>query len=100
MSLVFGLSPADDAFRHLEAPYQSIELDGNLAAHLSLGMVTFFMMGMGKASGIQTSDSIESKDAEALSYYAMFLGFVIVLTKRWHLPGARSKSIRFHSLLI
>jgi adenylate cyclase len=76
----FGLSPADEAvplFR--SAATRAIELDGNLAsAHLSLGMVNFFHDWEWEKAEQEFKQAIllNPKDAEALSYYAIFLGFV------------------------
>jgi len=76
----FGLSPADEAvppFR--SAATKAIELDGNLAgAHLSLGLVNFFHDWEWEKAEQEFKQAIllNPKDAEALSYYAMFLGFV------------------------
>jgi serine/threonine-protein kinase len=76
----FGLSPADEAvplFR--SAATKALELDGNLAgAHLSLGMVNFFHDWEWEKAEHEFKQAIllNPKDAEALSYYAMFLGFV------------------------
>ena len=75
----FGLSPADEvvpSFR--SAATKAIELDGNLAgAHLSLGMVNFFHDWEWEKAEQEFKQAIllNPKDAEALSYYAMFLGF-------------------------
>jgi serine/threonine-protein kinase len=76
----FGLTPSDEAvppFR--SAATKAIELDGNLAgAHLSLGMVNFFHDWEWEKAEQEFKQAIllNPKDAEALSYYAMFLGFV------------------------
>ena len=76
----FGLSPADEAvplFR--SAATKAIELDGNLAsAHLSLGMVNFFHDWEWEKAEQEFKQAtlLNPKDAEALSYYAMFLAFV------------------------
>ncbi|HKR59268.1 MAG TPA: hypothetical protein VJS64_06000, partial [Pyrinomonadaceae bacterium] len=76
----FGLSPADEtvpAFR--TAATKAIELDGTLAgAHLSLGMVNFFhdWEWVKAEQEFKQAILLNPKDAEALSYYAMFLGFV------------------------
>jgi TolB-like protein/Flp pilus assembly protein TadD len=76
----FGLSPADQAvplFR--SAATKAIELDGNLAgAHLSLGLVNFFHDWEWEKAEQQFKQAVllNAKEAEALSYYAMFLGFV------------------------
>ncbi|MEK6334751.1 MAG: protein kinase [Acidobacteriota bacterium] len=76
----FGLSPADDTVRPFRsAATKAIELDGNLAgAHLSLGMVNFFHDWEWEKAEQEFKQAIllNPKDAEALSYYAMFLGFV------------------------
>jgi len=75
----FGLSPTDEvvpSFR--SAATKAIELDGNLAgAHLSLGMVNFFHDWEWEKAEQEFKQAIllNPKDAEALSYYAMFLGF-------------------------
>jgi len=79
VSWFFGLSPADEvvpSFR--SAATKAIELDGNLAgAHLSLGMVNFFHDWEWEKAEQEFKQAIllNPKDAEALSYYAMFLGF-------------------------
>src|SRR5436190_1571056 len=76
----FGLSPADETvpiFRSAAA--KAIELDGNLAgAHLSLGLINFFHDWEWEKAEQEFKQAIllNPKDAEALSYYAMFLGFV------------------------
>jgi serine/threonine-protein kinase len=76
----FGLSPADETvptFR--SAATKAIELDGNLAgAHLSLGLVNFFHDWEWEKADQEFKQAIllNPKDAEALSYYAMFLCFV------------------------
>lgn len=76
----FGLSPADESVPQFRsAAAKAIELDGNLAgAHLSLGMVNFFHDWEWKKAEQEFKQAIllNPKDAEALSYYAMFLGFV------------------------
>ncbi len=76
----FGLSPADETVpRFRSAATKALELDGNLAgAHLSLGMVTFFHDWEWDKAEQEFKQAIllNPKDAEALSYYAMFLGFV------------------------
>jgi serine/threonine-protein kinase len=76
----FGLSPADEAVPQFRsAATKAIELDGNLAgAHLSLGMVNFFHDWEWEKAEQEFKQAIllNPKDAEALSYYAMFLGFV------------------------
>ena len=76
----FGLSPADEAVPQFRsAATKAIELDENLAgAHLSLGMVTFFHDWEWEKAEQEFKQAtlLNPKDAEALSYYAMFLGFV------------------------
>jgi serine/threonine-protein kinase len=76
----FGLSPADVAVPpSRSAATKAIELDGNLAgAHLSLGMLNFFHDWEWEKAEQEFEQAIllNPKDAEALSYYAMFLGFV------------------------
>ena len=76
----FGLAPADVAVPpSRSAATKAIELDGNLAgAHLSLGMVNFFHDWEWEKAEQEFKQAIllNPKDAEALSYYAMFLGFV------------------------
>jgi serine/threonine-protein kinase len=75
----FGLSPAAEAvplFR--SSATKAIELDRNLAgAHLSLGLVNFFHdWEWEKAEQeFKTAILLNPRDAEALSYYALFLGF-------------------------
>ena len=73
----FGLSPADEAVPQFRsAATKAIELDGNLAgAHLSLGMVNFFHDWEWEKAEQEFKQAIllNPKDAEALSYYAMFL---------------------------
>ena len=76
----FGLSPADETVPQFRsAAIKAIELDGNLAgAHLSLAMVNFFHDWEWEKAEEEFKQAIllNPKDAEALSYYAMFLGFV------------------------
>ena len=76
----FGLTPADKAVPQFRsAATKAIELDGNSAsAHLSLGMVNFFHDWEWEKAEQEFKQAIllNPKDAEALSYYAMFLGFV------------------------
>jgi serine/threonine-protein kinase len=76
----FGLSPADEVVPPSKrAANKAIELDGNLAgAHLSLGMLNFFYDWEWVKAEQEFKQAIllNAKDAEALSYYALFLGFV------------------------
>ena len=76
----FGLSPADEAVPSFRRDAtKAIELNGNLAsAHLSLAMVNFFHDWEWEKAEQEFKQAIQlnPKDAEALSYYAMFLGFV------------------------
>jgi len=76
----FGLSPAAETVpRFRSAATKAIELDGNSgSAHLSLGMVNFFHDWEWEKAEQEFKQAIllNPKDAEALSYYAMFLGFV------------------------
>ena len=76
----FGLSPAAETVpRFRSAATVAIELDGNSgSAHLSLGMVNFFHDWEWEKAEQEFKQAIllNPKDAEALSYYAMFLGFV------------------------
>ncbi len=76
----FGLSPADEVVPpSRSAANKAIELDGNLAgAHLSLGMLNFFYDWEWVKAEQEFKQAIllNAKDAEALSYYALFLGFV------------------------
>jgi len=74
------LSPADETVPQFRsAAAKATELDGNLAgAHLSLGMVNFFHDWEWEKAEQEFKQAIllNPKDAEALSYYAMFLGFL------------------------
>ena len=76
----FGLTPADEAVPpSRSAATKAIELDGNLAgAHLSLALLNFFYDWEWEKAEQEFKQAIllNPKDAEALSYYAMFLGFV------------------------
>jgi|GEM_PF-151997 len=76
----FGLSPADETIPSFRsAATKAIELDGNLSgAHLSLALVNFFHDWEWEKAEQEFKQAIllNPKDAEALSYYAIFLGFV------------------------
>jgi adenylate cyclase len=75
----FGLLPAEQTIPQCKtAAIRALELDGNLAdAHLSLAIITFFYDWEWEKAEQEFKQSIalNPNNAEALSYYAMFLGF-------------------------
>ena len=75
----FGLLPAGQTIpQSRTAAIGALEIDGNLAdAHLSLAIITFFYdWEWEKAEQeFKRSIALNPNNAEALSYYAIFLGF-------------------------
>ncbi len=75
----FGLLPAEQTIPQCKtANIKALEIDKNLAdAHLSLAMITFFYDWEWEKAEKEFKQSItlNPNNAEALSYYAMFLGF-------------------------
>ncbi|HKZ78845.1 MAG TPA: hypothetical protein VJ124_11125 [Pyrinomonadaceae bacterium] len=75
----FGLLPAEQTIPQSKtAAIRALKIDENLAdAHLSLGIITFFYDWEWEKAEQQFKQSIalNPNSAEALSYYAMFLGF-------------------------
>jgi eukaryotic-like serine/threonine-protein kinase len=88
----FGLRPAEHIVPQFKsAAKRALELDEKLAeAHLSLGLIIFFHDWEWKKAEEEFKKSIQlnPRNAEALSYYAMFLGFLerfdeaIILARR------------------
>ena len=75
----FGLLPAGQTIPHCKAAtHKALDIDGTLAnAHLSLAMTTFFYdwEWEGAEQAFRQSIALKPNDAEALSYYALFLAF-------------------------
>ena len=75
----FGLLPAGQTIPQCRAAtHKALEVDGTLAnAYLSLAIITFFYdWEWEKAEqAFRQSIALNSNDAEALSYYALFLAF-------------------------
>ena len=75
----FGILPAEQTIPQCKADnIKALELDENLAeAHLSLAMITFFHDWEWEKAEKEFKQSIalNPNNAEALSYYAMFLAF-------------------------
>ena len=75
----FGLLPAGQTVPQCKAAtHKALEVDGTLAnAHLSLAMITFFYdwEWEGAEQAFRQSIALNPNDAEALSYYALFLAF-------------------------
>ena len=75
----FGLLPAGQTIPQSKAAtHKALEVDGTLAnAYLSLAMITFFYDWEWERAeqAFRQSIALNSNDAEALSYYALFLAF-------------------------
>lgn len=76
----FGILPAEEVIPQAKADYRrALALDSDLAeAHLSAAMIMFFYdwNWNGAEQSFARSLSLDPKNAEALSYYAMLLGFL------------------------
>ena len=74
----FGLLPAGQTVPQSKAAtHKALEIDGTLAdAHLSLAMITFFYDWEWESAeqAFRQSIALNPNNAEALSYYALFLG--------------------------
>ena len=75
----FGLLPAEQTVPQSKAAtHKALEIDGTLAdAYLSLAMITFFYDWEWESAeqAFRQSIALNSNNAEALSYYALFLAF-------------------------
>ena len=75
----FGLLPAGQTVPQSKAAtHKALEIDGTLAdAHLSLAMITFFYDWEWESAeqAFRQSIALNANNAEALSYYALFLAF-------------------------
>ena len=75
----FGLLPAGQTIPQSKAAtHKALEIDGTLAdAYLSLAMITFFYDWEWESAeqAFRQSIALNSNNAEALSYYALFLAF-------------------------
>lgn len=76
----FGILPAKETIPQAKADYRrAMTLDPDLAeVHLSAAMITFFYDWDwdGADQAFERSIALDQNNAEALSYYAMFLGFM------------------------